>query len=143
MARTRNKVVLFYPAYESEENAPPLALTAIAGPLVSDGVEVVIIDSALEPDPVAATLAHLDDALCLGVSFITGSMIADLIAVCAPLRVSNLILQQLAERRPAGYYPNDPAVHQVVIDVYRARILDPASNTQASAPGARATTAVP
>ena len=26
----------------------------------------------------------------------------DLIAVCAPLRVSNLILQQLAERRPAG-----------------------------------------
>lgn len=89
MARTRNKVVLFYPAYESEENAPPLALTAIAGPLVSDGVEVVIIDSALEPDPVAATLAHLDDALCLGVSFITGSMIADLIAVCAATRAAH------------------------------------------------------
>jgi hypothetical protein len=26
--------------------------------------------------------------------------------------------------------PDDPAVQQVVIDAYRARILDPASNTQ-------------
>lgn len=86
MPPSRDKVVLFYPAYESEENAPPLALSAIAGPLLSDGVEVVIVDSALEADPVAATLAHLDGALCLGCSFITGSMIADLIAVCTAAR---------------------------------------------------------
>ncbi|MFT5680431.1 MAG: anaerobic magnesium-protoporphyrin IX monomethyl ester cyclase [Myxococcota bacterium] len=76
------RVVLFFPSYASEEISPPLALIAISGPLLSAGFEVEIIDSALHPDFIQRTLDALDGALCLGVSLITGPMIADTIAVC-------------------------------------------------------------
>lgn len=81
MAST-GRVVFFFPSYATEEISPPLALISVAAPLVADGLEVVIVDSALEDDFVSQTLDALDGALCLGVSIITGPMIADTIAVC-------------------------------------------------------------
>ena len=71
----KKKIVFFFPAYASKEASPPLALIALSGPLVTAGYEVRIIDTALEPDYVAAVLRELDDALCLGMSLITGPMI--------------------------------------------------------------------
>lgn len=71
----KKKIVFFFPSYGSDEACPPLALIAIAGPLVTPGYQVKIIDAALEPDYVNAVLREMDDALCLGMSFITGSMI--------------------------------------------------------------------
>ena len=76
------RIVLFFPSYETSEISPPLALISIAASLVADGMDVVIVDAALEGDFVARTLEALDGALCLGVSIITGPMIADTIAVC-------------------------------------------------------------
>jgi anaerobic magnesium-protoporphyrin IX monomethyl ester cyclase len=76
------KIVLFQPSYETSEVSPPLALIAVAGPLVKAGHDVVIVDAALHADFVGRTLAALDGALCLGVSIITGPMIRDTIAVC-------------------------------------------------------------
>jgi anaerobic magnesium-protoporphyrin IX monomethyl ester cyclase len=81
------RVVLFFPSYATDEISPPLALIAIAGPLVSAGFEVRIIDSALHPDFIERTLEALDGALCLGVSLITGPMIADTLAVCRAAKV--------------------------------------------------------
>ena len=80
------RVVLFFPSYASEEISPPLALIAVAAPLVAAGYDVQIVDSALEPDFVARTLAAVDGALCLGVSLITGPMISDTLAVCRAVR---------------------------------------------------------
>jgi radical SAM superfamily enzyme YgiQ (UPF0313 family) len=77
----KKKVVLFFPAYASNEACPPLALIAIAGPLVTAGYEVKIIDSAMEPDFVGAVLREVDGALCLGISLVTGPMIEGTIAV--------------------------------------------------------------
>ena len=71
----KKKVVLFFPAYASNEACPPLALIAIAGPLVAAGYEVKIIDTAMEPDYVGAVMREVDDALCLGISLVTGPMI--------------------------------------------------------------------
>ena len=82
----RGKIVLFFPSYATEEISPPLALIAIAGPLLSAGFDVRIIDSALHPDFLERTLGELDGALCLGVSLITGPMIADTIAICKAAR---------------------------------------------------------
>jgi radical SAM superfamily enzyme YgiQ (UPF0313 family) len=77
----KKKVVLFFPAYASNEACPPLALIAIAGPLVTEGYEVKIIDTAMEPDFVGAVLREVNDALCLGISLVTGPMIKGAIAV--------------------------------------------------------------
>ncbi len=75
------KVVLFFPSYASREASPPLALIAIAGPLVREGYRVEIVDSAIEPNFVEEVLSRLDGAVCLGISLITGPMIRDTLAV--------------------------------------------------------------
>jgi radical SAM superfamily enzyme YgiQ (UPF0313 family) len=77
----KKKVVLFFPAYASNEACPPLALIAIAGPLVTAGYEVKIIDTAMETDYAGAVMREVDGALCLGISLVTGPMIRGTIAV--------------------------------------------------------------
>ena len=77
----QKKIVLFFPSYASREASPPLALIAIAGPLVREGYRVEIVDSAIEPNFVEEVLSRLDGAICLGISLITGPMIRDTLAV--------------------------------------------------------------
>jgi len=79
--RKRNKIVFFFPSYDSNEAAPPLALIAISGPLVKQGYDIRIIDTAIEQDYVGAVMREMDGALCLGMSFITGPMIRGAIEV--------------------------------------------------------------
>lgn len=59
----------------------PLALVAVGSHLDPARYEVVIVDGRLEDDPVGAVLAHLDDAVCLGVTVLTGAPIQDAIRV--------------------------------------------------------------
>jgi len=84
----RKKIVLFFPHYSSEEACPPLALIAIAGPLVDRGYEVVIVDTAIEPDYVNAVMRHMPDALCLGMSVVTGPMIQGAIEVSRAVKAT-------------------------------------------------------
>lgn len=71
----RLKVVLYNP--RAVFFTMPLALLAIGSELDPNLHEVVTIDGRLEDDPVAAVLAHLDGALCLGVTVLTGAPISD------------------------------------------------------------------
>jgi len=73
----RPKVLLYNP--QAEFYTMPLSLLAIGSHLDPARYEVVIIDGRLEADPVKAVLSHLDQALCLGVSVLTGSPIRDAI----------------------------------------------------------------
>ena len=66
------KIVLFFPSYRSREASPPLALIAIAGPLIGRGYEVVIVDASIEPDYIRRTVEAARDALCVGISLVTG-----------------------------------------------------------------------
>ena len=59
----------------------PLALIALGSALREDGVEVVIVDGRLEPDPVTAVVAAARDAVCLGVTVLTGAPIDDALLV--------------------------------------------------------------
>ena len=77
--RRRHKVVLYNP--ESVFFTMPLALLAVGSNLHPDRYEVVIIDGRLEDDPVQAVLAHLDGALCLGVTVLTGAPIQDAVRI--------------------------------------------------------------
>lgn len=80
------KVVLFFPSYRSREASPPLALIAIAGPLISRGYDVEIVDAAVEPDFERRTIEAARGALCVGISIITGPMIEDTIRVGRALK---------------------------------------------------------
>ncbi len=72
---TRPKVVLYNP--EAVFFTMPLALVALGSYLDRDRYDVVIIDGRLEEDPVAAVQAHLEHAICLGISVLTGDPIRD------------------------------------------------------------------
>jgi anaerobic magnesium-protoporphyrin IX monomethyl ester cyclase len=75
----RHKVVLYNP--QAVFFTMPLALLAIGSYLDPERYEVVIIDGRLEEDPVAAVSAHLETALCLGVSVLTGAPIRDAVRI--------------------------------------------------------------
>jgi anaerobic magnesium-protoporphyrin IX monomethyl ester cyclase len=74
-ATRRAKVVLYNP--RAVFYTMPLALMAIGSELDPEHYEVVIVDGRLEPDPERAVLSHIDGALCLGVTVLTGAPIAD------------------------------------------------------------------
>ncbi len=71
----KRKVVLFYPPYDGPPLGAPLCLLSLAAPLRNAGFEVVIIDAAIEPRWMTRVLRELGDALCLGISMLTGPMI--------------------------------------------------------------------
>ena len=82
------KVVLFFPSYYSDEAAPPLALIHLAAPLVEKGYRVSIVDSAVTPDCVGAVLRESKDAVCLGISMVTGPMITQGVAVAKAVKAA-------------------------------------------------------
>jgi anaerobic magnesium-protoporphyrin IX monomethyl ester cyclase len=73
--RRRHKVVLYNP--QAVFFTLPLALLAIGSELDPDVYEVIIVDARLEPDAESVVLSHLDGALCLGVTVLTGAPISD------------------------------------------------------------------
>lgn len=71
-----NKVVLFYPPYDGPALGAPLSLLCLASPLLESGFEVRLIDNLLFPDYEQAILRETEDALCLGISVLTGPHIS-------------------------------------------------------------------
>lgn len=71
----RHKIVLYNP--RAVFYTMPLALIAVGSALDPTKYDVRIIDGRLEADPVRRVLAEIDDALCLGVTVLTGAPIQD------------------------------------------------------------------
>src|SRR6201985_774147 len=71
----RGKVVLFYPSDDGPPLGAPLCLLALASPLREANFDVVVIDAAIDPDYRAHIERESADALCLGISVLTGPMI--------------------------------------------------------------------
>jgi anaerobic magnesium-protoporphyrin IX monomethyl ester cyclase len=81
----QNKVVLFYPPYDGPPLGAPLSLLCLASPLLQAGFEVRLIDNFISPDYEKAILREIEDALCLGISVLTGPHIG------AAIRVSRAV----------------------------------------------------
>ena len=75
----RQKVVLYNP--QAVFYTMPLALLAIGSALDPAKYDVRIVDGRLEQDPIAAVLAEIDNALCLGITVLTGAPIRDALQV--------------------------------------------------------------
>lgn len=80
-----NKVVLFYPPYDGPPLGAPLSLLCLASPLLQAGFEVKLVDNLLCPDYEEAILRETEEALCLGISALTGPHIG------AAVRVSRAV----------------------------------------------------
>ena len=59
----------------------PLALLAIGSELDPAVYEVVIVDARIDPDAENTVLSHIDEALCLGVTVLTGAPISDALRI--------------------------------------------------------------
>ncbi|MEZ4768411.1 MAG: radical SAM protein [Caldilineales bacterium] len=68
---TRTKIILYNP--RAVFFTMPLALLAVGSALDPARYDVRIVDGRLEKDPVAAVLAEMDGAACLGISVLTGA----------------------------------------------------------------------
>jgi anaerobic magnesium-protoporphyrin IX monomethyl ester cyclase len=77
----RGKVILFYPPYDGPPLSAPLCLLTLAATLRESGFEAVVIDAAIEPDYKPRILREASNALCLGISVLTGPMIRGAIEV--------------------------------------------------------------
>jgi len=80
------KVVLFFPAFSSQEATAPLSLLAISTPLLRAGFEVTLIDSTITPDFKKRVLSEVQDALFLGISLVTGPMIRETVELARAVK---------------------------------------------------------
>lgn len=77
----KNKVVLFHPPYDGPPLGPPLSLLSLASPLLQAGFQVSIVDAAIDPEYKSSVARETTDALCLGLSLLTGRMIRSAVEV--------------------------------------------------------------
>src|SRR5262245_4756371 len=75
-----DKVVLFYPPYAGPPLGPPLSLLSLATPLLEAGFRVSIVDGSIDRHAERTLAREIPDALCLGISLLTGPMIRTTIA---------------------------------------------------------------
>jgi anaerobic magnesium-protoporphyrin IX monomethyl ester cyclase len=98
----KNKIVLFYPPYGGPPLGAPLCLLSLASPLLNAGFLVSLIDGAITPDFESVIARETGDAMCLGISLLTGPMIQTAVRIA----------RQVKEARPdlpiifGGWHPS-------------------------------------
>ena len=96
----RQKIVLYNP--KAVFFTMPLGLLAIGSALDPDRYDVRIIDGRLVADPKAAVLEEIDDALCLGVTVLTGAPIDDALQVLRAAKAARPELPTIC----GGWHPS-------------------------------------
>ena len=83
------KVVFFFPSFASSEATAPLGILAVATPLIRAGYQIVLIDSTITPNYRQRVLAEVRDAVCLGISLVTGPMIRETVEIARAVKEWN------------------------------------------------------
>lgn len=85
--RGKKKIVLFFPtpAFDHYRIELPLAIAVVAAPLEGK-YDLVLVDERVTPDYEQEVLRHLDDAICVGISSITGYQIKRGISMAKKVR---------------------------------------------------------
>lgn len=83
---SKQKIVLFYPPYDGPPLGAPLSLLCLASPLLQAGFAVTLVDNLLAPDYEQTILREIQDALCLGISMLTGPHISAAIRVARAVK---------------------------------------------------------
>ena len=80
------KVVFFFPSFASSEATAPLGILAVATPLIRAGYQIVLIDSTITPYYRKRVLEEVRDAVCLGISLVTGPMIRETVEIARAVK---------------------------------------------------------
>src|SRR6195952_6088757 len=88
LSRSR-KIVFFFPSFASTEATAPLGILAVSTPLERAGYEICLIDSTITPNFEERVLEEVKDALCLGISLVTGPMIRETVAIAKAVKAWN------------------------------------------------------
>src|ERR1700758_4558188 len=83
------KIVFFFPSFASSDATAPLGILAVATPLMRAGYQIVLIDSTITPDYKKRVLEEVRDALCLGISLVTGPMIRETVDIAKTIKAWN------------------------------------------------------
>ena len=83
------KVVFFFPSFASSEATAPLGILAVATPLLRAGFSVKLIDSTITPNFRKRVIDEVRDALCLGISLVTGPMIRETVEIARTVKSWN------------------------------------------------------
>jgi anaerobic magnesium-protoporphyrin IX monomethyl ester cyclase len=97
---SRRRVVLYNP--RAVFHRMPLALLAVGSALDPDRLDVQIVDGRLEPDPVRRVAELIDDAVCLGITVLTGAPIRDALTVSRAVKAARPDLPIVW----GGWYPH-------------------------------------
>src|SRR5277367_855979 len=87
--RISKKVVFFFPSFASSEATAPLGILAVATPLLRAGFSVKLIDSTITPNFKKRVLEEVRDAVCLGISLVTGPMIRETVEIARAVKEWN------------------------------------------------------
>src|SRR4030088_1740994 len=99
------KIVFFFPSFASSDATAPLGILAVATPLIRAGYQIVLIDSTITPDYKKRVLEETRDALCLGISLVTGPMIRETVRLPKPSRHGNRIFRLFSAGGPLRSSP--------------------------------------
>jgi radical SAM superfamily enzyme YgiQ (UPF0313 family) len=83
------KIVFFFPSFASSEATAPLGILAVATPLLNAGYQISLIDSTITPNYKKRVLEEVRDALCLGISLVTGPMIRETVEIARAIKEWN------------------------------------------------------
>src|SRR6201990_676553 len=83
------KIVFFFPSFASSDATAPLGILAVSTPLLQAGYQVVLIDSTITPNYKKRVLEEVRDALCLGISLVTGPMIRETVEIAKAIKEWN------------------------------------------------------
>ncbi|MGC2403227.1 MAG: radical SAM protein [Acidobacteriaceae bacterium] len=113
---SRGKVILFYPPYDGPPLGAPLCLLALASTLRRANFEVSVIDAAIEPEYRTRIECEVVDALCIGISVLTGPMIRGAIETAQALKANHRWLPIIF----GGWHPTlmpDETLSEPYVDV--------------------------
>src|SRR5712664_3785740 len=83
------KIVFFFPSFASSDATAPLGILAVATPLIRAGYQICLIDSTITPNYKQRVLEEVRDALCLGISLVTGPMIRETVEIARAIKEWN------------------------------------------------------
>lgn len=99
-----NKILLFRPKPDKKDRfilTAPLSLLTVAAPLLKNGYEIVIIDAIIDGSYMDKILKEAENALCIGITSMTGHQIKD------GLDVSEMLKKNFHEKKIiwGGWHP--------------------------------------
>ena len=84
--KSSKKIVFFVASFSSIEATAPLGILAISTPLIDAGYDIRIVDASITPDYKKRIMEEVKDALCLGISLVTGPMIRETVDLAKSIK---------------------------------------------------------